>query len=416
MRLVIATAGSRGDVQPYIALGLGLQAAGHEVTLTAGAEYASFVAEHGLAFAPLRQTVRQAYEDCVDRLDNPATMLRWLKAHFTPDTTYFSDLLAAMRGHDAALIGFLAFPAVHVAEALSIAWLGAFLQPWTPSRAFTWALPVRLPPWLPDSVRSEINWWSSRSASLLVLRAMRAAVDEGRREVLGLAPVPDDHYATFGSAEMPVIYGYSRHLVPEQPAWTPLQRVTGFWGLAGKGWQPPAELTEFLAAGAPPVVVGFGSMADCQARQVTQVVVRALATAGQRGILLGGWAGLGEGEALPETILRLDEAPHDWLLPRAAAMVHHGGAGTTAAALRAGIPSLVVPYFGDQRFWGERLHRLGVAPQPIPRRALSVDRLEHGLRQAASRDMRECAAEARAMIAAEDGIGTAVAAIEDMLH
>ncbi len=416
MRLAIATAGSRGDVQPYVALALGLQAAGHKVKIAADERYREFIAGRGLEFAPLHRDSRAAFSDCVEQVDNPAAMLRWLKSHYTPDPTYFKDLLAAMRGSDAALVSFLAFPAVHVAEALDIPWLEAFLQPWTPSRAFSWALPVHLPGWLPEQIRGDVNWWATRSASALMLRVMRGAIDEGRRDVLGLSPISTDDYATYGSADSPVIYGYSRLLVPEQPVWTPNQRVTGFWFLRSNGWTPPVPLDKFLTEGEPPVVVGFGSMADCDTEQASSAVVEALDRAGVRGILLGGWAGLGEGEKLPKNVFRLDAAPHDWLLPRAAAMVHHGGAGTTAAALRAGIPAVTVPFFGDQAFWGQRVHALGAGSEPIKRGRLTTERLTRALHDALSPDKRACAASIGEKIRAEDGVRQAVEAVEELLR
>jgi UDP:flavonoid glycosyltransferase YjiC (YdhE family) len=145
------------------------------------------------------------------------------------------------------------------------------------------------------------------------------------------------------------------------------------------------------------------------------LVIEALRRTGQRAIMLGGWAGLGETEKLPNTILGLDEAPHDWLLPRAAAIAHHGGAGTTAAALRAGTPSIIVPFFGDQRFWGQRAQALGVAPSPIARKQLTVARLADALEQARTAEMRACAAAVGETIRAEDGVGQAVRAVEELL-
>jgi UDP:flavonoid glycosyltransferase YjiC (YdhE family) len=416
MKLTIATAGSRGDAQPYVALGLGLQAAGHEVLLASDPAFEGLATHHRLRFAPLPIDGRAAFSECPEQLDNPANMLRWLKAHYTPDRAYFESLMTAMRGSDAALVAFLAFPAAHVAEALDIPWIGAFLQPWTPSRAFSWALPGRLPAWIPDNIKGEINWWSSRSASVLTLRAMRDAVNDGRRAVLGLPPVKADEYVAFASADTPAIYGYSPLLAPEQPAWTPNQRVTGFWFLPENGWKPPVRLTRFLEGGEKPVVIGFGSMGDCGAGELTALVIEALQQTGQRGILLGGWARLGEAAKLPKTIIRLDEAPHEWLLPRVGAILHHGGAGTTAAALKAGIPSIIAPFFGDQPFWGQRVHALGVGPAPIKRKRLTVERLAQALEEAMSDEMRACAASIGEKIRAEDGIGAAVAAIGDLLR
>ena len=151
--------------------------------------------------------------------------------------------------------------------------------------------------------------------------------------------------------------------------------------LEAPAWQPPAELLDFLHVGPPPVYVGFGSIAGRDPAGTAETVVRALAQAGQRGVLATGWGGL-ELAGLPDTIFKLESASHDRLFPHMAAVVHHGGAGTTAAGLRAGKPTVVCPFFGDQPFWGARVAALGVGPKPIPQRLLTADTLAPAIRRA----------------------------------
>ncbi len=149
-------------------------------------------------------------------------------------------------------------------------------------------------------------------------------------------------------------------------------------------------------------------------KRMSQLVVDAVQRSGVQAVLLSGWAGLGDAD-LPDTILRLDAAPHGWLFPRMDAVVHHGGAGTTAAALRAGTPPIIVPHMADQPFWGGRVHALGVGPKPILRPKLTADRLAHAIRQAVTDpQMAERAKHLSAQIQAEDGLGNAIAAVEDV--
>jgi len=180
-----------------------------------------------------------------------------------------------------------------------------------------------------------------------------------------------------------------------------------------KDWQPPRELVHFLEAGPPPVCVGFGSMPNPNVRETTNLVVRALSRAGQRGILLTGWGGLGDARG-SEDVFLIEFVPHDWLFPNTAAVVHHGGAGTTAAALRAGVPSIVIPFMADQPFWGRRVFELGAGPKPIPRRGLSVDRLADAVRVAVEdQAMRARAVALGRQIDAEDGVARAVEAFQE---
>ena len=227
-----------------------------------------------------------------------------------------------------------------------------------------------------------------------------------RREVLGLPRRP----TAPPRADLPVLYGYSPVVLPKPPGWGPSRRVTGYWPLlVGPDWSPPPELSAFLAAGPPPVCIGFGSMVVEDRAATTALVLEAVRRAGVRAVLLAGWGGLGTAEhAGSDDVLVLDEAPHDWLYPRCAAVVHHGGAGTTGAALRAGVPAVVVPFGVDQPMWASRVVALGTGPQPIPRRRLTADRLTHALRAVADGRFAERAATVGALISAEDGIGAAV--------
>ncbi len=188
--------------------------------------------------------------------------------------------------------------------------------------------------------------------------------------------------------------------------------VVGYWFRPDEPYEPPADLAAFLTDGPPPVYVGFGSMVSRDPAMLTQTVLDALAQAGQRGIILGGWAGLAQSD-LPPTVLRLESVPHDWLFPQVAAVVHHGGVGTTHAGLRAGRPSVIVPFFGDQPFWADRVYALGAGPSPIPRSGLTADTLARAIDQSVSDEpMARRAADIGQQVRGEDGVGEAVALVE----
>lgn len=195
--------------------------------------------------------------------------------------------------------------------------------------------------------------------------------------------------------------------------WGDRIQVTGYWFLEQpKDWQPSAALQDFLAAASPPVYIGFGSMSGENPIQFTKIIIEALKQTDQRGILLTGWGGLAQMD-LPDRVFLLDSAPHDWLFPKMAAIIHHGGAGTTAAALKAGVPSVVVPFFGDQPFWGDRAYQLGTSPAPIHKTELTVDRLVRAITTAVTDvKMRQQAKAIAKEIRAEDGVKQAVTAMD----
>jgi UDP:flavonoid glycosyltransferase YjiC (YdhE family) len=193
--------------------------------------------------------------------------------------------------------------------------------------------------------------------------------------------------------------------------------VTGYWWpAAAANWQPPAELLDFLAAGPAPVFVGFGSMMATarRAEQMSDVIRQASKRAGIRVVVQTGWTSL---DVADHDMLTIGDIPHDWLFPQVAAVAHHCGAGTTAAGLRAGVPTIALPALGDGPFWAERVHHLGVSAATIPQRKLSVDRLASAMRTAVTDgELRERARKLAACIAGEDGATQVLSVVESLLH
>jgi UDP:flavonoid glycosyltransferase YjiC (YdhE family) len=234
--------------------------------------------------------------------------------------------------------------------------------------------------------------------------------------VLNLAKAPFfGPYNSVSARQLPVLYGFSSAVIAKPPDWGPDVHVTGYWFLGlGSEWQPPAGLNEFLQAGSRPLYIGFGSLSSRNPEATAELVLAALASTGRRAVVLSGWGGLKPAE-LPDTVFMVDSIPHAWLFPQMAAVIHHGGAGTTAAGLRAGAPSIVIPFFGDQPFWGQRVADLGVGPAPIPRKKLTAERLATAIETALTDEaMVRRAADLGAQIQAEDGRARAAEIVTSM--
>jgi UDP:flavonoid glycosyltransferase YjiC (YdhE family) len=226
-------------------------------------------------------------------------------------------------------------------------------------------------------------------------------------------------YGDFARAwnQMPVLYGVSPRLMPRDPKWKNDTFVTGFWfDQPDDKWQPPASLAEFLHANPSPVYIGFGSMATKNPAATLRIMVDALKQTGQPGLIYSGWAGLRASE-LPANIHLIEGAPHDWLFPQMAAVIHHGGAGTTAAGLRAGVPATIVSHMADQPYWGRRVYELGVGHKPIPRHELTAERLAEAITAMVSSPTTKAnAAELGQQIRQETGVANAVKAINTILR
>lgn len=416
MKITVNTFGTRGDVQPYIALSLGLQRAGHTVRIVTHKIFESWVKQYGLDFCPLDIDPRQVLlNQAVSELGNNFIRInRWMKENLASTLRdLFEATIDASRDADVMLNSGLSFAGWHVAEKLNRPALATYLWPVTPSYDFPAASGKIPPDWLP--FRGVFNYLSTKLSNQLFFNMMLPMINEYRRDILGLAPKSRRDYWSLDSPSSPsrIIYGYSPSVIPKPSSWTEYQQVVGYWFLdPAQDDQPPNVLLDFLSREPTPLCIGFGSMVDHAQPSINRIVIDALQETDQRAIWLGGWTQLNSDE-LPDSILQVDAIPHAWLFPRVSAVIHHGGAGTTAAALRAGVSSIIVPWFGDQFFWGWRVQELGVGVKPIPRDKLTSTKLAAAIHQIADdKIIRDKASQLGEQIRTEDGIGNAVRLIE----
>jgi sterol 3beta-glucosyltransferase len=415
MNITIITLGTRGDVQPYLALAKGLQVAGHQVKVATGANFEGFVRDAGVEYGRLRAdvyTLMDSPEGHALKSGNPIRVMQNMKSTVFPLMRgLLDDSWEAVQGADALIFHPKVLSGPHLAEKLGIpCFIAATVPIMTPTAAFP----------APGVINRDLGGWLNKktyAALSLATSSFNGMVKAWRQELLGL-PAESKVVKGFkvNGKPLPVLYCYSKHVVPIPDDWDDSAHVTGYWILEEKqDWQPSPELTAFLGAGSAPVYIGFGSMVAEDSANMTQTVIEALQKSGQRGVIATGWGGLHEAD-LPDNIFKLKEAPHDWLFPRMGAVVHHGGAGTVAAGLRAGKPTLVCPFIADQPFWGNRMVDLGVGPAPIPQKKLTADHLAEAIRQVATDSgMRQRAAALGEKLRAEDGVANAVQVIENYL-
>jgi UDP:flavonoid glycosyltransferase YjiC (YdhE family) len=298
-----------------------------------------------------------------------------------------------------------------LAEAMGIPSIGVRMQPLSATAAYP---PTVLGAW---SAGSRGNRMAANAGAQIIDR-LYGGVVAGFRKDLGLPKLPTRALRRHRTkANWPILHGYSPIVVPRPTDWRAGLDVVGYWWPAPTDWQPPEALTDFLAAGAAPVFIGLGStvVTERRAEHLADVIADALRQAGVRGVVQSGWAGL---DVSGDDVLVIGEAPHDWLFPQMAAVAHHCGAGTTAAALRAGVPTIAMPGpAGDQPFWARRLHELGASTPPIAQRKLTTDRLAAAIRIAVTdHQIRDATSQLAGRIGSENGAARVVAAVENLLH
>ncbi|KAL6497693.1 hypothetical protein OROHE_027018 [Orobanche hederae] len=412
LQVVMLIVGTRGDVQPFVAIGKRLQADGHRVRLATHSNFKEFVMSAGLEFFPLGgdPKVLAAYmvkhkgflpsgrsEIRIQRQQIKEIIFSLLPACTDPNPD--SNVPFKV---DAIIANPPAYGHTHVAEALKVPLHIIFTMPWTPTSEFPHPL---------SRVRQQVAYkLSYQIVDALIWLGIRDMINEFRKKKLRLRRVAYLS-GSYSSPDIPYAYIWSPHLVPKPKDWGPKIDVVGFCFLdLASNYVPPDSLVEWLKDGKEPIYIGFGSLPVEEPEKMTQTIVEALEITGQRGIINKGWGGLGNLAEPKNFIYLLDNCPHDWLFTRCAAVVHHGGAGTTAAGLKAACPTTVVPFFGDQPFWGEQVHARGVGPAPIPVDEFSLAKLVAAIQFMLDSTVKQRAIELAKAMENEDGVTGAVKA------
>ncbi|KAI8922739.1 hypothetical protein BC831DRAFT_474734 [Entophlyctis helioformis] len=416
LHITCLTIGTRGDVQPYVALCKGFMADGHTCRIATHLEYQSWIEGFGIEFREVKGDPAELMQLCVDHGMFTVSFLREAMGKFRG---WVDELLescwTSVQGTDLLIESPTAMGGIHVAEKLGIPYFAAFPMPWTRTRAYPH--PFAVPEY---HLGGSYNLMSHVLIEQVFQKGVAPQVNRWRRTMLDR---PAMNLSLLSEHKMPFLYSFSPSVVPPPSDWQDWIHTCGYWFLDNPehNWVPPQSLLDFMAAGPKPVYIGFGSIVVPDPDLLTRTIVDAVKKAGVRAILSKGWsARLAEGAAAtaapgekeskpieyPDCIYPLDKVPHDWLFPQMAGVVHHGGAGTTAAGIRAGVTTLIRPFFGDQYFWADRVQELGVG---LSLRKLAVDKLAAALVTLTTDvKMRERAALLGEKVRAENGVANAV--------
>lgn len=408
MNITILTFGSRGDVQPFLPLSLGLMSRGHKVILAAPARFKSLVEEHGITFFPLAGDPEELSRRLNDVGYNFFKLVKELMTHAvdigaemlrqTDEACRDADLIIHTFAHAVGahtLAREKNIPDIHIQTFPMFAPTGDYPNVTMPN------LGSRFLNRLTHTLSMQITMLTSRFGFDQVRR--RAGLPKRKL----YHPFKDNP----PRLRTPILCAWSPSLIPPSSDWNPRVHVTGYYFLPeNKSYSPPPALAEFLKSGNPPICVSFGSMVNKNAEKIDAIIREALNRTNNRGIILSGW-GSAKRESTND-LLYLESAPHDWLLPKCKMIIHHGGAGTTSAGLHAGIPQVVVPFTADQPFWGSRVHAVGVAPKPIRVSQLSVEKMVSAIAAAESKVVLERVQVTGQRIRGEEGVLNAVKLIE----
>lgn len=415
MNITITSHGTRGDVQPYLALAVGLQKAGHRVTLVTSWNYTDWIQSYGIHTHPTQFSIQEFMKkpevQAILKGRNFIKQLQVFREMMGEGPKAMDDVWAAIQNADFVIQSPTSSGALETSMKRSIPVAMAYPVPFAPTRAY--------PSIFLGRVRASLGEGYNRLTHSFMHRmlwgSMSGPMATALRKKLNLPSIKSfaEKAAFMRQKGIPTLYGFSEHVLPRPADWNETQHITGYWFLESlPEWQPDPALLKFLDSGPPPVYLGFGSINLGDSENKTRLILDALEKTGQRGVVLTGWGGLTRLTA-PSHIFFVDDVPHHWLFPRMAAVMHHGGAGTTGAGLRAGVPNILTPIGADQYFWAERVVKLGVGPKAPEIKKLTSESLANAIHTTLNdQGIRARAAALGEKIRAEDGIARAVEIIE----
>lgn len=392
MRIVIPCLGSQGDIRPFAALGLALKAEGHDVLIASNPSNEEFCQQHGIDFTPLPGDIASIIQPGECGLGKTQVVRKLGQIINKSIHQQFEVLSPLLRNFDAVVYHPAVFAIDHIVESVKIPSIRIHFQPDIRTRKYACCL---FPPKMP------FGGWGNLASHFIAAQVfwllLRKTINKWRTGELGLKKLgffaPTSYPPIY---DVPKLIAASQTLITPAPDWPENVQVTGYMELPmAKVWTPPAHLQKFLDQGDPPLYVGFGSLTERCDEKMTRAIIDVLQELSIRTILSGKFHYLKK-EQLPEHILWIESAPHDWLFPRVQAIVHHGGAGTTHASLLAGKPTLIVPYVVDQFHWGDKVYRFGLGPRPLPAKKLMKEAFRTSVEQLLKNPSYQSHAEANA--------------------
>lgn len=413
MKFVIITIGSRGDVQPFLALGKGLHNKGHQIRICAMSVFKKAIEQEGFEYAPMAGNAKEIMLRLIGEQVSPLEYFGSLPDLLNPvKAEFLSNIEEACQGMDAILYSTLGSVAYHVGEKLGIKCFRCFFAPLDPTAEF----PAMTAPH--SFLGGLYNKLTFKGGDILWSHATRRLLNDWRVQ-MGLKKIKpfEFPYRNMNGKPIPTLYAYSSIIAPKPKEYGDHQHMTGFWiKELDRGWSPDENLKLFLNSGSKPIYIGFGSTVGGNFDRIIRIILESVKITGQRAILSAGWRNLNEIN-LPRNIIQVGNVPHEWLFPQVLAVSHHGGAGTTAAGVRSGVPSIIVPFGGDQSYWGEQIYHMGIGTKPIWCKRLSVENYTKAIRDVLNNQkMRNRASEVGAILRKEDGVTNAITLIEKMLN